>query len=411
MVYRILFLGALLATTSSNAEAQRLASLPAKTDLTPEFQKLGIVPREQGERDVCSLFAITAVVEFEWARKEQKPRQLFSEEFLIWAANTASGLKGDQAMFYKAAHGLNSLGICLSELMPYNTKPAARRNPSPRALADAKKRAGRWKIEWIRRWDVKRPLEDKDLLAIKTALAGGHPVACGLRWPNALNGHELLQVPAPDAVRDGHSIVLTGYEDDPKQPGGGVLRFRNSSGPLWGDSGYGVMSYAYVRAYANDALALRLGPPDSEISVARFEAETLPVLGKDRCDTGLQEMGAWGSKMWSRGKQLFCRAKEGGSVELGFKIRKAGRYRLRVLATAAPDFGVIQTALDGKTLEVEFDLYSGRVSPSGSLELGTHDLKAGAHRLRFTAGGKNAASADYFFGLDAIDLLPAEKSE
>jgi hypothetical protein len=95
-------------------------------------------------------------------------------------------------------------------------------------------------------------------------------------------------------------------------------------------------------------------------------------------------------------------------VELGFRVRKSGLYRLRVLATVAPDFGKIRATLDGKKLEGEFDLYSGRVSPSGSLELGTHDLKDGEHWLRVTVTGKNAASAGYFFGLDAIDLLPAK---
>lgn len=407
MVYLIL-LPAVLTTATFGAAVQSPPPLPKKANLGPEFQKLVLAPRAQGGRDACSIFAITAVAEFEWARNGQQPRQQFSEEFLIWAANEASGLTGDQAMFYKAVHGLNSLGICSSELMPYETKPAAKRIPSAKALADAKRRAGRWKVEWTKRWDVKRSLGDKELVAIKTALMSGHPVACGLRWPKALKGHELLRVPIPDGVYDGHSIVFTGYEDDARQPGGGILRFRNSWGPRWGDSGYGVMSYAYAQAYANDALWLRVGPPNSEIPVERFEAETLPVLARDRCDTVSQGMGNWGGKMWSQGKQLFCRAKEGGFVELGFEVRKEGRYRLRVLATAAPDFGKVRATLDGKQLEPEFDLYSGRVSPSGSLELDTHHLKAGQHRLRFTAEGKNAASAGYFFGLDAIDLLPAK---
>ena len=54
--------------------------------------------------------------------------------------------------------------------------------------------------------------------------------------------------------------------------------------------------------------------------------------------------------MWSQGKQLFCGAEKGGFVELAMEVRKPGRYRLRVLATAAPDFGTIRMALDGKRL-------------------------------------------------------------
>ena len=55
--------------------------------------------------------------------------------------------------------------------------------------------------------------------AIKEALAHGHPVACGLRWPKVLKGSELIQVPPPNAVEDGHSIALVGYIDDAERQG------------------------------------------------------------------------------------------------------------------------------------------------------------------------------------------------
>jgi hypothetical protein len=93
-------------------------------------------------------------------------------------------------------------------------------------------------------------------------------------------------------------------------------------------------------------------------------------------------------------------------VELGFAVRTAGRYRLRVLATAAPNCGAVRVALDGKRPEQDFSLYSGRVSPAGSLELGTIALAAGRHKLRIESAGKPAGSTGFSFGLDAIDLLP-----
>ena len=84
---------------------------------------------------------------------------------------------------------------------------------------------------------------------------------------------------------------------------------------------------------------------------------------------------------------------------------QAGRYRVRLLATAAPDYGEIVVALDGAAAGTAFDLYSGRVCPAGSLELGQHNLAVGKHRLRCTVVGKNPASSNFCFGLDAIDLL------
>ena len=381
--------------------------LPSQVSLVGDFGELGLAPRRQGSRDTCSVFAITALAGFEYAKGSPAPHVPLSEEFLIWAANKACGKKHEQAMFYEAVHGLNTFGICSEELMPYADRYDAERKPSAEALADAKGRSGRWRVQWIRRWDVQRALGDAELRAIKGALASGHPVACGLRWPKALRGHELLDVPGAEQVFDGHSIAIVGYEDDARKNGGGVFLFRNSDGARWGDHGYGVMSYAYSRAYANDALWLEFGPPHSEVPLERFEAEALPGLASDRCDASPQDMEPWGGPMWSRATQLFCRAQKGGSVELRFVIRKADRYRLRVLATAGPDFGEVRATVDGRPHQQIFDLYAGRVCPAGSLELGTFDLEAGRHHLRFTAERKNPASTNFFFGLDAIDLLPA----
>lgn len=404
MPNRLLLLAALLAM-SRTASAQTDRSLPAKVNLGPEFQKLHLSPRAQGRRDTCSLFALTAVANFEYAKNARPPHKRLSEEFLIWAANEATGREGDQAMFCEAVHGLNALGICTEVLMPYANASDAGRKPSTAALADAKERSARWKIHWIKRWDLKRPLRDEQLGAIKEALANGHPVACGLRWPKSVRGSEILEVPPPDNVFDGHSIVFTGYQEDARWNGGGVFFFRNSAGPRWGSKGYGILSYAYARAYANDALWLQFGSPNSEKPTQRLEAESLTVLAQERCEISPQDMAKAFGLMWSQGKQLFCAAREGGSVRLGFPVEEAGRYRLRILATAAPDFGSLRVTLDGKALDADFDLYSGRVCPSGPLELGTHVLAARRHTLTFTVVGKNTASTGFFFGLDAIDLM------
>ena len=240
--------------------------------------------------------------------------------------------------------------------------------------------------------------------AIKDALAHRHPVACGLRWPKVLKGDAIVQVPPPNAVEDGHSIALVGYVDG-AQKDGGTFIFRNSWGPKWGNHGYGSMSVAYARAYANDALWLELEPPNAEVPLERFEGESQPVAASGRCRFSVQDMTPWERLMWSRGKQLMCAAEKEGFVELAIEVRKAGRYRLRVLATAAPRLWHDPHGADGKPLEPKFDLYCGRVSPSGTLELGDYTFGPGQHRIRFTSVGKNAASAGFSFGIDAIDLL------
>ena len=220
----------------------------------------------------------------------------------------------------------------------------------------------------------------------------------------SIKGDVLREVPSPRDVFDGHSIVLVGYADNPGRNGGGMFVFRNSAGPGWGNMGYGRMSYAYVRAYANDALWLKYEPGRAEAPLERFEAESMAVISRHRCESSVQDMAEWGGPMWSGGRQLFCRAEPGGSVTLAFTNRRGGRCQIRVLATAAPDFGVVRVALDGKQLGRKINLYSGRVCPSGSIDLGAIDLTAGRHALRFTSVGKDPASANVWFGIDAVEL-------
>jgi hypothetical protein len=397
----------LLCLPSFGAAAEQ-APLRHASSLVAQFEKFGLTPLAQGDRDVCSLFAITALAEYEYARQTTGPHARLSEEYLIWAAKRANGKTGDQAMFYEAVHGLNELGICPADEMRYTDKPDPHRKPSPVALAESQPLRKRWRVEWIKLWSLDSALTERESLEIKRALANGHPVACGLRWPKKLHGSELLAVPPPHEVFDGHSIALVGFEDDPTKPGGGVFLFRNSNGSAWGNHGYGTMSYAYVRTYANDALWLRLGPPGSEVPTIRYEAESMQVLAKAKSTTSSQSMSDFHASMWSGGRQLFCAAQRGGSIDLGFEVPAAGRYRIRVLATAAPDFGVIHASLDGKRVGPTFDLYAGRVCPTGPLELGEFHFQAGRHRIRISAVDKNAHSKNYFFGLDGVDLM-AEK--
>jgi hypothetical protein len=378
---------------------------PRSFSLVADYEKHGLTALDQGNRPDCSLFAIVGLVEFEIDQHSPGEHPRLSEDYLIWAADETTGQTGDQAMFYKAVMGLNELGICSSALMPYLTKPESHRKPTTAAIANARQWRDRWQVEWIKRWSVTAPLRDAQLIEVKRAIAEGHPVAAGFRWPKNLKGSDILNVPGPNQVEDGHSVALIGYEDDSAKPGGGVFTFRNSFGSNWGERGYGTMSFAYAKAYVNDVLFLRLGAPESEKPMLRFEAESMALRAAQRCKPSPQKMKSWGAKMWSGGEQLFCPAEKSGFVELGFVVPNAGRYRVRILATAAPDYGIVRAALDERNVNAEFDLYCGQVSPAGSLELGTHDLTAGEHRLRVASVAKNAAATNFNFGLDALDLI------
>ena len=53
--------------------------------------------------------------------------------------------------------------------------------------------------------------------------------------------------------RGRHCLLLVGYEDNPKAPGGGWFLIRNSLGEDWGEKGYGRMPYAYLACFAVEA--------------------------------------------------------------------------------------------------------------------------------------------------------------
>jgi Papain family cysteine protease len=408
------FLGAYLSVpllclfvTPTPAVAPSEPSLPDQVDLRPTFAKYSFAPKTQGKRDVCSLFAVAGAVEYELAKDNPARPTRLSEEFLIWAANDATGLTGDQAMFYEAVHGLRMLGICSESLMPYETNEDPKRHPSKEALADARA-CRRWTAHWIKRWDVKTGLTDALLTDIKGELANDHPVAVGLRWPKEerFGQDHVLDIPAADQVRDGHSILFVGYREDKDQPGGGVFLFRNSWGKQWQDGGYARMPYAYAAAYANDAVSLHRDA--NAAATLHVELEGLRVASASHCPTFTQDMRDFGGKMWGKGKQLFCQCENAGSVTLEFSIGQEGQYRLDLLATLAPDFGKFQVAVDDQRLESPFDAYAGKVQPSGPCELGAFSFNAGKHRLVFTSVGKNSQSQGYFFGINALELTPVK---
>jgi hypothetical protein len=124
----------------------------------------------------------------------------------------------------------------------------------------------------------------------------------------------------------------------------------------------------------------------------------------------VQDMSAFGdTPRWSRDKQLFSSAQPNSVIGFSISVGAAGQYRLNLYATLAPDYGTIQTLVDGNPLGAPIDLYAPIVLPSGSISIGMIDLSAGTHALSLRDVGKNAASIGYSLGLDAFTLTPGQK--
>jgi C1A family cysteine protease len=240
------------ASSIPSSLAEDAAKAKAAADLRPAFQKWGLNPRAQGGRGTCSVFAMTATLEYAVATKRQQGARL-SVEFLNWAANQVDGAPVDGGCFSDLWQGYAAHGVCPEADMPYQDGFQPDQKPSDAAIAHGKETLSLGlQLHWIKQWDASRGANDEEMAAIKKTLANGWPVCGGFLWPKNdgplwKNG-ALHTCPRAD-VMDGHSILLVGYCDDQAQPGGGVFLIRNSAGA----SRDAMMTYEYVRTYMNDA--------------------------------------------------------------------------------------------------------------------------------------------------------------
>jgi len=222
-------------------------------NLRPFFQEWGLDARVQGDRGTCSVFAMTAAIEYAVATKQQHATRL-SVEFLNWAANQVGNAPIDGGMFSELWKGYAAHGICPEAAMPYSDSFNPADKPDKKAIADAEKfRALGLQLHWIKEWDSGQGASDEQLAKIKKTLERRWPVCGGFLWPKNERGlwkKRVLQMRPRSELMDGHSVLLVGFCDDKTQPGGGVFLIRNSSGRRR-DS---MLSYEYVRTYMNDAV-------------------------------------------------------------------------------------------------------------------------------------------------------------
>ncbi len=149
------------------------------------------------------------------------------------------------------------------------------------------------------------------------------------------------------------------------------------------------------------------GVPAVNTEAIAVEGETMQVLGGTGGGTVVQDMRQFPGR-WSGDHQLFwVNGQPGDTLHVGLPARVAGRYRLLLQFTMAPDYAIVQLYLDGRKLPGPLDLYHAEVAPSRPIDLGVHDLGAGEHRLAIHITGANArAERKYMVGLDCAFLLP-----
>lgn len=188
--------------------------------------------------------------------------------------------------------------------------------------------------------------------------------------------------------------------------------FPNERPTLYASTVYWYLAPGGRDPYPPVSLAERTGYwNDLEIQTYKvkgaIEGERVKVLSASAGNPHEQDLSMFEGR-WSGDAQLWwIGAKPGDKLELALPVEKAGRQRLLGALTKAVDYGVVRLTLDGREIRV-IDLFNQGVVSTGELDLGTHDLAAGEHRLGIEITGAHPqAVKSYMFGLDYLRLEPA----
>lgn len=251
LVVTILLAAETYAQSPDGPEADK-STTATTVDLRGELERMKLPPRAQGDRNTCSVFAIVGAMEYALAVSDGHGGRL-SIEYLNWASNRVVGKAEDGSFFSDLWKGFTRYGACPESDMPYDPTgfDASRRPSRTVRLAARKTLQCELELHWIKPWDPHKGLSDEQFAAVKQVLRDKWPVCGGFLWPKqATWTNGVLDMPPREDVRDGHSVLLVGYHDDPNQPGGGYFIVRDSGKRRLGNK----MSYEYVRAYMNDAV-------------------------------------------------------------------------------------------------------------------------------------------------------------
>ena len=225
-----------------------------EVDLRPVYIEKRLLPKDQGRRPSCSVFAVVSAYEYERARRQGNAQRL-SEEFLIWATlEVQPGIPLDTGFnFQEVLTALQTYGVPPYELMP-NTygKPVDQIKPDRRAFEAA--RANRAVIPvWF------RPNDPHIVHRLVDALNNGTPVIIAVKWPHwkTLEHFNVLAAQKP-IEGSGHAVTLIGYRNETGRPEDTTFIFRNSWGMKWGVGGCGFIRAAYLQEHLLAAFRLSL---------------------------------------------------------------------------------------------------------------------------------------------------------
>jgi hypothetical protein len=184
--------------------------------------------------------------------------------------------------------------------------------------------------------------------------------------------------------------------------------YPNAKPTLYVATAYWYLAPGTVDGYKPLSLEERTGyyiPPPSTTVKGASEGENLKIVEKTGGQAARQDLDHFGAG-WSDNAHLWWTGgKPGDKLTLAVPVPAEGKYKLTLQLTKAKDYGIVQLSLDGQKLGDPLDLYNPEVVPTGPLDLGTHELAKGEHKLTLEIVGANAKAAkSHMAGLDYIKL-------
>ena len=107
------------------------------------------------------------------------------------------------------------------------------------------------------------------------------------------------------------------------------------------------------------------------------------------------------------GSHLLWDGDIGESMNTSFRISAAGKHRITMVLTKAPDYGIFNINFNGEPILKNIDLYSEKVELANLINLGEFNLAAGIQRLEFVLSGANVKAhpfrkTGYLMGVDYL---------
>jgi len=251
-------------TISEEVPTKLLRNIPTQVDYSTNMSSV----KNQKQRPTCVGFAGAAMKEFqekvEHVREIKEGKQGhtdkvydYSEQWLYQNCKKIDAHNGGGTYIRAVMKVMNKIGVPTESAWLYT---------------DAGIDVGKPKFwsELIARWAVIGSYwHVANLMELKAALVDG-PVVIGgpvhYEWAMPVNG--IINYPAdPGRTYGGHAVCACGYSDEKQQ-----IKIKNSWSRLWGDRGYGYLSYKTIEDFGWSGWAAR------DISVTK---EMLKGPGED----------------------------------------------------------------------------------------------------------------------------------